>query len=196
MGGYMSGRSGWRRKVESQHKIDIRWMKRKGWLYDGCIGILTWSCRGEETGSIRYKVTSDTLTLIYNHRKNAGEWEPVEIDIKLDLTRCNYGGSRVWMRCPHCYRRRAIVYIADKYPACRKCYDLAYYSEGETRLDRAMRQARKAQEKLGYDGGCLDEWLPKPKGMHWRTYERHMAIIEQANSFFCSEAMRRFNLEL
>jgi len=194
MGGYWSGRKGWRRKVESQHSVDIRWMNRKGWLYKGCAGTLRWSCRGEETGCIGYRVTDDGLTLIYKHREHGEEWESVESEIRLEYTPCNYGGERVWMRCPHCWRRCANVYIAGKYPACRKCYNLAYHSEAETDVDRSMRRARTAQEKLGYDGGCLDEWISKPKGMHWRTYERHLKTIEQANSFFASEMMRRFDM--
>jgi len=194
MGGYMSGRSGWRRKVESQHSVDIRWMKRKGWLYDGCNGSLRWSQRGEETGSIGYSVADSEITLTYRHREQGGEWGPVEAPIRLEHTPCNYGGERIWMRCPNCYRRCAIVYIAGKLPACRKCYRLAYYSEGETRMDRAMRQARKAQVKLGYDGGCMDEWLPKPKGMHWKTYYQLKRKVDYGNEVFCAEAMRRFNM--
>jgi len=196
MGGYSSGRHGWRGKAESQHAVDIRWLKRKGWLYDGCDGSLTWNCRGEETGSIRYLVSSDTIKLIYRHRENGGEWEPVETGIRLEYTPCNYGGERVWMRCPHCNRRCAIVYLAGKYPACRKCYNLAYYSEGETYLDRAMRQARKAQKKLGYDDGDLSACLPKPKGMHWKTYYKLKRKVDRGNQVFCSEAIRRFGMEL
>jgi len=195
MGGFGSGRSGWRRKVESQHGVDIQWMKRKGWLYNGCTGLLSWSCRGEKTGSINYRVSSDTITLIYKHREHDGEWEPVESEVRLEHTPCNYGGKRVWMRCPNCWRRCAKVYLTGKRPACRKCYNLAYYSEAETRLDRAMRKARKSQEALGYDDGCLDEWIFKPKGMHWKTYERHLKSIKETNSFFSEEMMRRFNIE-
>jgi len=194
MGGFSSGRSGWRRKVESQHAVDIRWMKRKGWLNNGCAGTQTWSCRGEETGSISYRVSTDTITLIYKHREHDGEWEQVDVSINLEYTYCNYGGTRVWMRCPCCMRRCAKVYIAGKNPACRKCYNLAYYSEAETQLDRAMRRARKVQEKLGYKGGNLDEWIFKPKGMHQKTYERHLKVIKQANHFFAREMMRRFNM--
>jgi len=194
MGGFGSGRRGGRRKVESQHAVDIQWMKRKGWLYNGCSGSLTWSCRGEETGSIGYRVSPATITLIYRHREYGGEWEPVESEIRLENTPCNYGGSRVWMRCPNCWRRCVQVYLTGKKPACRKCYNLAYYSEAETQLDRAMRRARKSQEKLGYKGGNLDEWIFKPKGMHQKTYERHLKVIKQANHFFAREVMRRFNM--
>jgi len=194
MGGFSSGRSGWRRKVEAQHAVDIRWMKRNGWLFDGHVGTLTWSNQGEETGSISYRVAEDTLILDYKHREQGGEWEPAEPKIRLTYTPCHYGGERVWMLCPNCWRRCAKIYLAGKYPACRKCYNLAYYSEAETQLDRAMRRARRAQEKLGYDGGCLDEWIPKPKGMHRKTYERHLRVIQQANAFFSAEIMRRFNM--
>jgi len=195
MGGYNSGRSGWRRKVESQHSVDIRWMKRNGWLYNGHTGRLTWNCRGEETGSISYRVTDEALTLIYRYRTHADEWKPVEAEISLMRTDCNYGGERVWMRCPCCLRRCAIVYIAGKAPACRKCLNLVYYSEAETQVDRSMRKARKAQKKLGYNEGNLSEWIPKPKGMQWKTYERHIKVIDQANDFFCRYAIDRFNLE-
>ena len=194
MGSFSSGRSGWRRKVESQCAVDIRWMKRQGWIYDGSHSSISWSSRGEKIGNIDYKVSGDLLTLMYKSRKNGGDWEPVDVDITLDYTRCNYGSSRIWMRCPHCYRRCAIVYLADKYPACRKCYDLAYYSEAESHLDRFMRKARKSQEKLGYKDGRLDKWLPKPKGMHWKTYERHLKVIKAANDCFSCEVQRLFNL--
>jgi len=92
MGGYMSGRSGWRRKVEAQHSVDIRWMKRQGWLYEGCRGSLSWNSRGEETGSINYRVNNDKLNLTYRHRENGGEWLPVDVQISLEYTPCNYGG--------------------------------------------------------------------------------------------------------
>ncbi|RMG92590.1 MAG: hypothetical protein D6703_01475 [Zetaproteobacteria bacterium] len=57
-----------------------------------------------------------------------------------------------------------------------------------------MRQARKAQSKLGYDRGSLYEGLAKSKRMHWKSYELHRKTIEKANAFFSSEMMRRFNI--
>lgn len=194
MGGYYGGRKGWRRKVEAQHAIDIRRIKQKGVLYDGFTGTLIWRNRGEETGRVDIRVSSKSITLNYRCRKPGEEWEPMNVKIALECTPCNYGGKRTWMLCPYCQRRCAVLYLADKTPACRKCYDLAYYSEGETRLDRIMRKARKAQEKIGYDKGNLDELILKPKGMHWKTYERQLEVIEEANEFFESYCIRRFNL--
>lgn len=195
MGGWGSGRHGGRRTTESQKRIEIMRMKRHGWLKHGYQGTLSWSCRGEEIGRIGFRINGRIMTLNYRYREErCKEWEPVEAKVMLDQTPCNYGGYRIWMRCPHCYRRCAILYLAGKYPACRKCYNLGYSSESEGALDRALRQARKSQEKLGYYEGDITEWLPRPKGMHMKTYQRHLQKIRRGNRMFCAEVARRFNL--
>ena len=68
----------------------------------------------------------------------------------------------------------AILYIG-KTPACRRCYGLAYRSERETLDKRATRQADKLRDRLGWEPGILNGNGPKPKGMHWRTFERLQA---------------------
>ena len=90
--------------------------------------------------------------------------------------RCSktYGGTRVWWLCPTCGRRVAILYIG-KTPACRHCYCLAYRSERENTDGKATRQADKLRERLGWEPGILNGNGPKPKGMHWRTFERLQA---------------------
>jgi hypothetical protein len=57
--------------------------------------------------------------------------------------------------------------------ACRKCHQLAYPSQSENFADRAVRRADRLRARLGWPGGVLEgaDW-GKPKGMHWRTYER------------------------
>ena len=94
--------------------------------------------------------------------------------VSLDRAPCTYGGTRTWWRCPCCTRRVAILYIG-KAPACRHCYRLAYRCEREDTDDRATRQADKLRERLGWEPGILHGNGPKPKGMHWRTFERLQA---------------------
>ncbi len=55
--------------------------------------------------------------------------------------------------------------------ACRRCLNLAYSSEAESRLGRIWRQHHKIEAKLDTD-------CEKPKGMHWRTYEKLCGQLE------------------
>ena len=175
MGGSGSGRYGWgggKRTTESQHRIDIRWMKRQGYLRAGTMGNLIWSNRGEQTGLITYSMVEEGMVLNYRYRINGGEWQPVEQSIIFDRTPCNYGGHRTWFRCPRCGKRVALLYGSGKLFLCRHCYDLAYGSQQETMSDRLMRKQRKIRERLGAD---MDLFIPiwqKPKGMHWKTFGR------------------------
>ena len=63
----------------------------------------------------------------------------------------------------------------------RGAYLLAYACQRESRSDRLMRKARKLHRALGGDGEALGQDTPdKPKGMHWRTYERKVAAWSAA----------------
>jgi len=37
-------------------------------------------------------------------------------------------------------------------------------------------------------------WLPRPKGMHQRTYEKLLRKVQHGSDIFCAEAKRLFNL--
>ncbi len=64
--------------------------------------------------------------------------------------------------------------------ACRHCYQLTYPSQREADFQRSQRQADKIRERLGWaDDPDLMEGI-KPKGMHWRTYHRPVAELEDA----------------
>jgi hypothetical protein len=56
--------------------------------------------------------------------------------------------------------------------ACRHCYSLAYASQRENPGNRAVRRADRIRERLGWEPGILNSNGSKPKGMHWRTFER------------------------
>ena len=45
--------------------------------------------------------------------------------------------------------------------------------------DRALRRAFKLRGELGGTGG-IGEYIPKPKGMRWRTYDRKLEEIAAA----------------
>ena len=56
--------------------------------------------------------------------------------------------------------------------AYRHCQKLAYTSQRETADDRATRRADTIRRRLGWKAGIANSEGGKPKGMHWRTYQR------------------------
>lgn len=120
---------------------------------------------------------ADRLRLIYNYRADASKaWEALDYPIQLQTTPCRYGGARYWFTCPAvgCGRRVAILYLGDKYFACRHCYQLAYQSQREAPGDSANRRANKIRDKLDWGPGIANPIGWKPKGMHWKTFNRLM----------------------
>ncbi|OPY81312.1 MAG: hypothetical protein A4E70_01330 [Syntrophus sp. PtaU1.Bin005] len=176
MGGWGSGRGNSyskKKTTESQHRIDIRWLKNHGCLNPGSIGSLSWSYRGEQTGSIGYRMEANRLILNYRHRPHGVDWEQeVEQAITFDRTTCNYGGQRRWFLCPRCWKRVAVLYGVEKFFLCRHCYRLTYGSQQEGAVDRMMRKQRKIRERLHASQILVDPILFKPKGMHQKTFDR------------------------
>ena len=175
MGG--SGSGNWyrwdaKRTTESQHRIDIRWLKKQDSIRPDTMGSLSWSLGGKETSSILYRMEEDRMVLLYRHRTHLGEWEQVEQTIAFDRTFCNYGGHRIWFLCPRCWKRVAVLYGAGKYFLCRHCYDLTYSSQQEGKADRLMRKARKIRARLGASNNLMKPILFKPKNMHQNTFDR------------------------
>lgn len=181
--------SGWRwhcganDTTDDYRTIDVRRWQRDGLLTPGHAFGWQWSCNGEKVASIDVRTEPGRVILSYRHRSGGGEWKDENYPVWLDWTPCNLGGRRVWFRCPAsgCSRRVAILY-GGKIFACRRCYRLAYPSQRETSDDRAARRADRIRDKLGWEPGILNGDGPKPKGMHWRTFDRlwaeHDAYVE------------------
>ena len=173
MGGTGSG--GWYRwnakeTTESQHRIDIHWLKKNDYLRDGISGTCSWSRGGREVGRIGFKIEKHQMVLTYRSRHSDQEWESIEQRIAFDYTRCHYGGRRTWFLCSGCGQRVAILYGGGKYFLCRHCCNLTYGSQQENRMDRSFRKAANIRERLGGNGRPFDLFPWKPKYMHWKTY--------------------------
>jgi len=150
MGGYGSGQ--WRTgkiTTEESKRLDIRFMRKQGWLFDGGSGTLSWSIGDKPNGSIGYTINQESIILNYDC-KLYGETESTAIKqtIFFETTACHYGGERQWLLCPHCNSRKEILYLHGMYFTCRHCANLAYQSQHEQALDRNYRQARKIRHKL------------------------------------------------
>jgi hypothetical protein len=171
MGGIGSGRyCRWSNTttLDEVKRIDIRYMRRYGLLRPEWTGSLSWTCRGEPTGDIRYSCHADRIVFNYRFRSGGGDWEPVEQVVYFDRTRCHMGGDRLWFRCPCCNRRCEVLALADKYPACRKCYRLPYRSQCADRLGRLQMRQEKLEAML---------WGDKRKW--WRKAKRERLLTER-----------------
>lgn len=175
MGGSGSGRrhQGGRDTTEDSRPLDIRKLQRAGLLIPGRSFWWQWTVNSRPVADIRVQVEIQRVVLIYRYRcGNDDIWHDVEQPVLMDHTPCTYGGTRCWWVCPSCSRRVAILYGHGKLYACRHCYRLAYASQREAADDRARRQADNIRRRLGWPAGIANPDGDKPKGMHWRTFER------------------------
>lgn len=166
---------------EHFRSIDLAWMRQQNMLGPGYAGSIQWSRGDDVTASISYRTESTGLRLIYRVQHSDCEQHDVEELIPFTWTATNFGGQRRWFRCPSCLRRSRVIY-GGAYFRCRRCHDLNYESQYEAMTFRAASQRHKLRRRLGQSGSLSDPFPPKPKGMHWKTYERLQTrdkILEQ-----------------
>ncbi len=179
MGGSGSGnrsQSG-RATCEGAKRIDIRYMAKRGFLSDGYYGRLSWNLGGEPVGNINFRTSRTHVELIYRTRAYGEEWTDVRETVLFGYSHQHFGGIRRWFICPKCRRRCAVLYGGALF-RCRKCHGLVYQSTREDAGSRLFSRARKLRQWLGEDGGIDDPWPEKPKGMHWKTYNRKIDQID------------------
>jgi hypothetical protein len=185
MGGSGSGRRWWfdaNETTDDYRSIDVRRWKRWGRLEPGQVFAHRWLRNGEVCGSINVRIEPGRAILDYRHRSGDTEWQQECYPVALATTPCHLGGERHWFHCPArgCGRRVAILYGGGIF-ACRHCRRLAYPSQRERVMDRAARRADRIRDRLGWEPGILNGPGDKPKGMHWKTFDRlsneHDALV-------------------
>jgi hypothetical protein len=142
MGGYGSGRRGYRPLVEDALKLDAYRLQRDGTLSSRGTGMrfgsLIWTntITGKRHASISYTVNygEGSIKLHYTNTV-CGEEHSVNDLIWLRLQRTNFEGLRFLFQCPRCFRRVAKLYLPSGgvYFRCRRCYNLTYRSSNESR---------------------------------------------------------------
>lgn len=182
----MSYSGGWRPHLENALCLDVRRMLKLRALQPGneTQGRWQWTADGQPLASVSYRGTlTDTagvLTLDYSHRdKTTGERQPVTSCITLESLPCPHGGRRWFARCPYSQRRAVKLY---KWPGIAQfCHREAitpkptYAIQRLSGTDRINAQRWALRAKLGDKYSDLFGEPFKPKGMHWRTFERYAA---------------------
>ncbi|PIR39130.1 MAG: hypothetical protein COV35_04515 [Alphaproteobacteria bacterium CG11_big_fil_rev_8_21_14_0_20_39_49] len=201
MGG--SGSGSWYRWSKKDTISDYNNLNMKRLVEEGIvgeskhkIGSWQWLRSGEVTSSISY--TSNTLTsgssylrLRYTNKNSDQEYD---YKVHLTTTSPNYGGKRWWFICPAkgCGRRVGVLY-GGKIFACRHCYNLAYDSQNDGMHYRMLTKAQNIHRKLG-GSGCTMDYVKKPKGMHWKTYNRLMEEMEYYDNASMTFAAKKLGL--
>ena len=197
MGGYGSGRSGYRGVLEHYRSLSVNRFHREGMLRGW--GQTTWAWLdedGEQAASIGVGFSPEALELEYTVSPGEPEAKRMHYQVPITWTPCHYGGERPWFICPNvsCQRRVGKLYLRGGYFICRHCAGAAYGSQRETVSDRLMRKARKIRRRLGASMNLTESVWRKPKGMHWKTFERLREEAAAADNWSVVLAARRFGI--
>jgi hypothetical protein len=186
---------------ESCRSIDVREWARRAYLRPGLRFSWSWSRDGEPWGSITVRTGPDI-----NGRTGADavpgavvlSFRSREQRVPISWTECNFGSWRPWFCCS-CGRDAAKLYDGGgDFFACRHCCGLAYASQQMSPRDRNISRARRIRMRLGGGPSIVDPFPDKPRGMHWRTYERlrARAQVSEARSYsFLMGSLRRRRLQ-
>ena len=100
--------------------------------------------------------------------------------IRVSWTRCNYGGVRPWLHCPHGERRVMRLFKGLGGYCCRACCgNPIYESQRRSEKARAYLQAGRLRQRLGGSRPVLDAIPPRPPGMRRKTYARLCSRVER-----------------
>lgn len=125
--------------------------------------------------------------------------------------RAPFGGVRWWIDCPQCgHDRRALYFLtASCYSwaylestggavpfrwKCRQCSGLTYHSQRLEPVARLQYKSRKIAARLGKGDAswhCENRYFPKPKGMHWRTWERLNSKLDRVEAAWQGASLQR-----
>jgi hypothetical protein len=187
MGGFGSGRYGGRPTVESGLTLNINRLIRQGNVVPGfhASGALTWSnvVTGEQIVSIGYEASLLKPDAAWPRLRYSANDNPMDYRVQLTSTPCHYGGRRWWWICPLSGKRVAKLHLppGGTMFAAREEYRLGHRSQRITALDRSHERQRRIYRKLGADYDSFEQGTPpRPKGMHYNTYERLTAELYDA----------------
>lgn len=204
MGGLGSGnwdRHNAKSTTDDYDSIDINYLSRNNLIRNGAAGSLSWSIIrfGEKHvgPSIGYRVSMPENDIPYFRviYSNTSTDEDFDYKIYLTSSKPNYGGRRIWFLCPvnKCNKRVGKLYLTNICFACRSCLDLAYSSQNEDLHYRLLHRAQKIHQKLG-GSGCTFDPVAKPKGMHWKTYNKLIKKMNYYDNKSSIEACSKFKL--
>lgn len=170
--------------TEDHRALDIRSLHRAGALAAGRICSCEWKRSGSVVAAIGIEAESLTRLRLRYQFTRQGQTEAKDYAVPITWTPCHLGGERPWFLCPCCGQRVAKLYSSTLF-ACRHCLNLNYASQQANKLDRAADKSWRLRRALGCNEGFLftsAECIAKPKGMHWRTFDRRLDQLKRVDA--------------
>lgn len=168
--------------------LDIRRLVKQKRIVPNTNCTVHWKGRNY-SASIGLEVYANAVTLRYKANDKQQCY-----DIAIDTTPCHLGGQRHWWLCPCCHKRCAILYGGAVF-ICRKCAGLHYpIQHAASKFDKAIIRAAAIRERLDWIPGIAHGNGPKPKGMHWQTYQQLVSKHERCVEACTTALQKRFAL--
>lgn len=170
--------------TEDHRALDVRTLHKAGALTAGRVCSWEWKRRGEVVASIGIEAESGGCLRLRYQMTRQGKTEAKDYPVPITWTHCNLGGNRPWFLCPCCGSRVAKLYSSTLF-ACRHCLRLNYRSQQTCKRDRPCDRSWDLRRALGCDEGFLSlpaELIRKPKGMHWRTFNRKVEQLKAVDA--------------
>lgn len=191
MGGIGSGIRNRKTSTGDCRSLDIKSVKELLKYPNNTDSTITW----ENKSSISLKKENNNyIKLSYSHTVN-GEKNDYNYSIGINYTNCNYGGQRAWIICPHCHERVTKLWLKRGVFYCRTCHNLNYFSSrisGDF-TEIYNRKITMLQKKLKVERDVMQWYAPKPKGMHYKTYNNLMNELHNLqalqNNYFISKLL-------
>lgn len=123
------------------------------------------------------------------------------ISIQLSRKRNGYGGEQVFFLCPVCGGRVRYLYWVGGRFLCRKCAHLNYASQQKTKdvmtdfyLGMAYVGKHLKPPAHEINGFSFARYIPeRPKGMHNKTYVRHLKKFKQYQERYNKRSFSEFS---
>jgi hypothetical protein len=128
--------------------------------------------------SISIHTESPTSLRLAYRVKTHRRIEDMDYAVTVEWTPCP------WFLAPCCRRRVAVLYASILF-ACRHCLNLNYASQQASKRDRPLDRSFALRGALGCEHGPLvlrADLIPKPKGLHWRTFALKIEEIKRVDA--------------
>ncbi|WP_437567759.1 hypothetical protein [Sorangium sp. So ce542] len=108
------------------------------------------------------------------------------VALPLETTRLASGGLRLWVRCPGCSARAAVLYLDAPGLRCRRCAGLVYSSRRQHPEQRVLEQAlarrTTARAALGAGPDPREPIPQPPPGVSFSTWVRRLDKLHEADA--------------